>query len=364
MRKALQRKRPARLLFVGDSTTAGMGGGTTKVAQCYNDNAFRSGVPSQVAALLHHGLLKTTIDTLIGTSRCSITPAPTSYPSYDPRVVFGGAWGLTDSTSFLGGGFFSTTTNVGQMDFYPAEPFDNFTVYYAISPVGGTALQVLVDDSATGYSTINNNGANALGIANYTVPGDGLTASAPNTHKISFIGSETGTSFIAGIVCWNSKEPGIIVAASGASGIKAANAASDTSFNSLVGLRAFAPDLTVINLSINDQGVTTSGAQQTAYLASITAIATAALVSGDVLILINSPNTNSGFADADLYYSNILSYAEENSINLYDLRYILGSTYAIAAAAGYMDDSAVAGVHLNAMGHSAIANSLIYSLIA
>lgn len=342
--QAKARKDYAVCLFYGDSTTGGFGAGTT-VGLNYNDNAYRSNAGSQAAVLLNSRIQRATRDSVFGTSNAVAGGSGVTYPVFDPRVTFGAGWAAGDGAATFGGGYFqATTTTAGTLDFQPERPFNRFIVFYPKASSGTTNLVVQVDGSAAGYAAISNNGASSVGSTSYTITG------AAANHKISFTSPNAAVNaWVNGIICWDSENPGIIVCVAGAAGGTAAQLASAGGFSTLEMMALVAPDLTIINCTINDQNGQPAAAT---YAANMAIIMDKALLSGDVIMLVNSPNTNAGFSNGYLTTVTPLlqSACDTRSVNMIDLRDHLGYTWAIANAAGYMDPTT--GVHPNAIGES------------
>lgn len=338
------RKDYAVCLFYGDSTTGGFGAGKT-VGLNYNDDAYRSNAASQAAILLNSRIQRATRDSIFGTSNAVTGGSGVTYPQFDPRVTFGSGWAGGDGATLFGGGFFqATTTTAGTLDFQPEFAFDRFTVFYPKATSGTTNLVVQVDGSAAGYAAISNNGASGVGSTSYTITG------ALAVHKISFTSPNAAVNaWVTGIICWSAANPGIVVCVAGAAGGRASELATAGGFSTLPMLSLLAPDLTIVNCTINDQSSQPAAATVVTNLSSIM---DTALVSGDVIMLVNSPNTNAGFSNGYLTTVTPLLKAacDARSVNMIDLRDHLGYTWALANAAGYMDPTT--GVHPNAVGES------------
>lgn len=348
--QAAARKRYAILAFWGDSNTGGFGTGIT-VGLNYNDDAHKSSYPSQAAVSINSQVMKCTRDSVFGTARAA--SAGVTYNQYDPRVTVGAGWTAADSSLVFAGGFFqATTTTAGTLDFQPAAPFNSFKVHYPQVSSGTTNLVVQVDGSAAGYAPISNNNATGRPFSTtYTIPGQ-LT-----THKISFTSPNASVfAWVQGITCWDSYNPGIVVHQCGNAGAVAAHLASAGTYFSIETMKLIAPDLTIINCTINDQGSQTASAS---YIADMTTVIDAALVSGDVIVLANTPNTNAGFSNGymDTITPLLKAVCDARSVNMIDERDHLGYTWAIANASGFMDPTT--GVHPNAVGSSVLVGSFI-----
>lgn len=354
--QAQSNRRYAKLAFYGDSNTGGFGAGIT-VGLNYNEDAHKSAYPSQAAALVNSRIMKCTRDSVFGTARAAT--AGVTYTQYDPRVTIGAGWTAADGSTIFSGGFFqATTTTAGTVDFQPAGPFNSFTVYYPqVSSGGTTNLVVQIDGSAAGYAAISNSNATARPFSTtYTIPGQLAN------HKISFTSPNASVNaWVNGITCWDSYNPGIVVHQFGNAGATAALLATPGTYLTLETLKYIAPDLTIVNCTINDQGAQTASAP---YIADMTTIIDAALISGDVIVLVNTPNTNAGFSNG---YMNTITpllkaVCDARSVNMIDLRDYYGSTWAIANAAGFMDPTT--GVHPNAVGSSVTVDAIFKYLQA
>lgn len=342
--QAQARRKYAVCLFYGDSTTGGFGTGTTAGLN-YNDAAYRSNAASQAAIRLNSSVQKATRDSIFGTSNVVTGGSGVIYPQFDPRITIGAGWTAADGATLFGGGFFqATTTTAGTLDFQPEFPFNNFIAFYPKAPSGTTNLVVQVDGSSAGYAAISNNGANGVGSTPYTIPG------ALAVHKLSFTSPNASVNaWLSGVICWDSANPGIVFCVAGAAGGRASDLATAGGFSALAMLSLLAPDLTIINGTINDQASQPAAATVVTNLSSVM---DTALVSGDVIMLVNSPNTNAGFSNGYLNtVTPLIKVAcDARNVTMIDLRDHLGYTWALANAAGYMDPTT--GVHTNAVGES------------
>lgn len=343
--QAASGKRYAKLLFWGDSTIGGFGAGIT-VGLNYNDGAYQSSLGSQAARRLNSQVMKASRDSIFGTANCVGGGAGVTYPTYDPRITIGAGWTAADGAINFGGGFFqATTTTAGTLDFQPSKPFNSFRVDYPQVSSGTTNLVVQIDGSAAGYAAISNNNATGRPFStSYTIPGQ-LAG-----HKISFTSPNASVNaWVNGIVCWDSADPGIIVHQVGTAGVVASQLASAGTYFSLETLKYIAPDLTIINCTINDQGSQTASAT---YITHMTTLIDAALISGDAIVLANSPNTNVGFTNGYMATVTPLLKAvcDARNVPMIDLRDHLGYTWAEANSRGFMDTTT--GVHPNAIGLS------------
>lgn len=125
--------------------------------------------------------------------------------------------------------------------------------------------------------------------------------------------------------------------------------ASANPYDPLLLLPQLAPDLTIINLGLNDLG---NGIPVSTSIANVQAIITAALKTGDVILVV--PNhINPDSSNEPAYVSSLYGLAQQNNLPLFDLTIVLGP-YSLAQANGFMFDS----THPSGPGYAKIADGL------
>lgn len=267
-----------KILCVGDSTTEGLNAG--------GSNPFFTGAwPQRLAQLLNSYY----VPAAIGLNRFA-DPAVTA----DTRWTPGTGWTANGSIA----GFADLCAHgasgaAGTLTFAPGYSCDTIDVYYAKSGSSGSCA---VSDEGGALATIAANGSNAVGKTTLTLH------SLASNHVITFAGPTGGDFYLIGVDCYNSTVDCVRVALSGRSGSSAANVVGATGvwsdnanpFSSIGCIEAYAPDLTINMLGINDAQF---GASTSTWLTAMEAINAAAQVSGDVLNVTVVPSNAAGLAN-------------------------------------------------------------------
>jgi lysophospholipase L1-like esterase len=331
-RKALAKVRAgagsAKLLCVGDSTIAG---------------AFvnqQASVPGRLSALLNSYYVKSDIDTIFASNGMSATV------TVDSRVTVGTGW-TANFASWGAGGWSSASGAAGSLSYTPNTSFDTVTIYY-VKNSGHGSVTVNVDGGAS-LGTINaSNASLAVASTTYTV--------TAGTHTINITGATGGQVFILGIEVALSTAPAVHVANAG----KGASKTSDwigTSgpYDFLTMFDLYQPDLTIIDLGINDAGVSTS---TSTYQTNLTTIVTKAQLYGDVLLTSFPPSGGSPHSTVEPTYLPILqAVATAKGCGYVDL-YSRWVSYASANALGFMNDN----LHPNSLGYADWAQAIFNAL--
>lgn len=323
----------ARLLCVGDSVTAGArGAGTTNAVDSY---------PARLA-----GLLNADSPAAPGI----IFGGPMSIVN-DPRVIPGNLWVTTNGLPAYDRGW-KGQVGGGDLSITFTETFDTIIVHHLAGP------------SVGGISTINVDGGASLG----NIPGTSpflvklstTFTCAPGTHTIN-IASPTGAQlWIVGIEVALSSQRRVLVSNAGRPGTQTAHwigTAAGVGVQQTIQLAA--PDLTIINLTINDATVPASVATVTANLITLLGYVRAA--GSDVLFVVPHWCNGANFDTWQPQYADaIKGVAASHGHPVYDQRSRPGwSSYAAALSNGFMVDNA----HCTPAGYADEAAG-IYNMIA
>ena len=342
--------RLAKIAFTGDSTSAGVGSRNPGTNTQLDNNFMAANYAAQMSRLIASTGLKAHRDSCFGNGNIS----PYTVSLIDTRANEGTGWlgnGVA-STGFFGGTLFGNAAAIttGTLDFTPENPVDRFTIIYA---GGGTGNVLPTVDGGGSYTAITDAGASTLKSATYVIPGQ------PAIHKISFQTTNAVQTYINGFYAWSSQNPGILCTNGGANVATASSIASTTGgFGTVNGLTAFAPDLTIINCTINDQQL---GTTLSSYITNMITHITAAQLSGDVVLVINSPQAVANFPNGtnnlgDQMTAWAVGYGAANSINVVDLRPFLGYTYGATNKNGLSNND---NLHLNALGYNVVCKALL-----
>lgn len=335
-------KKQARILCIGDSTTAGHGANAAGMVSNSKANSY----PKLLADLITQRGSRSNWQNFVGTH------AAASFNAFDNRVTSTAAWTATVGARTAGGPTYESkgTTN---LTFAPTEAWDTAEFLYTrVDPVNGTGLIVSINgvDYGTYLSYKTPNGP---------VLSDPIIVKAnsigPNT--LSFRGVNATNAFLLGVLTYRSDQKDTLVLNAGWSGATAANWLLDRniSYGPLPVIEYYNPDLVIINLGINDVANAGNVVTEAAYRSQMQEIITASRKTGaDVVLVIPndcSPSDLSGRLNTLAGW--VTSLGSTNGVPVIDLRSKLGN-YAAANASGYMRDT----LHPTALGYAKIAEAI------
>lgn len=278
--------RRGRIVWPGDSTTVGQGAGTNA-----DSKGITASRPNRVPAVLATEL------TAAGyTARdCGFTVDngmalfnQPSLPAYDPRVVYGsGAWRAQPLNTFAGGGYLQPVADgASSFSFTPDFPCDTFEVVCFNSNNYTIGLAIDGAAPATGPASF---GVTSTGSGFSVVT---VKAASVGTHTLTVSATITGAN-LRGVRAFNSVQRAVdIIVPAILGGTAAQQASTGSGWQSRDALAYDAPDLTIINLGLNDAAANISSS---AYSASLQQLITTAKLSGDVLLVSPHP-ASTGFA--------------------------------------------------------------------
>jgi lysophospholipase L1-like esterase len=320
----------ANVAFVGDSTTVGYGSVPT-----INQEKLYSYPFDLTNYFLYEKGVNACQNNCFGGSNDTPYPA-TNYPlqTVDDRVT-GGGW--LPAGNFSLGGSMLWASSTSELIFSPIGPFDTVDVWY-VDGMGGTAT--------VNGTPIVANGPVAT-IKKATIPVSGSTVSFNwESGNFLLIGWDVYPSTIPTVHLWNM----------GCGGSKSTDwSANAHGYDPLPALQYLAPDLTIINLGINDRDLPNP---IDTYQTCMQSIIAAAKASGDVLLLTPMASSSATCPLAtQAAYNNVLhALAASNSIDLLDIASIW--PWLLANSLGRMFD----GAHGNQYGYAAVADQ-IYAVI-
>ena len=314
----------ARVLFVGDSTTAGIG--STNGSTNPNPGSF----PTRLAAMVG-GYVPSAVGLAV--------PPRTSLGVTDSRFTVGTGWAQSNF-GFANEGSYYANGASGTLTFTPASgTYDSFDVYYVQAGGWGTMSVQATGGSAT---PVNCNNATTIILKVTVIAGSAGTANAVT------ITDSAGQIAIVGIEPFLSTASRIRFANGGIGG----STTSDWAYTNLgvetqALLAAYQPNLTIISLGINDANASTPAATVSANLQTLIGWAK---TYGDVILVTMPPSSGlttieSGYVQA--YYQ----LAAQNRVPLVDIYQRFGSAW---AGSNWMTDS----FHPNNQGYFDIAGAL------
>lgn len=315
----------AKIACVGDSTTAGIGAGTSGTS---GTSARQRSYPTYLAAALNarNSRLNATNTSRFGTNGISDT-------AYDSRLSVGAGW--SQNVAAPAGRFWNNSSTANAWAFTPGAAVDTAVAYYAAN--GGLG-SLTVDIGGSVLSTINTATSAALG--NTSVA---LGAAASSTINVK---RSAGNCFFLGIDAYNSAVPDTAIWNFGASGAKASDIASNAvAYDPLPGLVAMAPDLVILNIGINDWD---TDSDQAVFATSMAALITAYKAVADVIVMVPIPSTvgSASIATQAVYAGLIKAAAYAADVPLISMTERWGS--AALAPTGFMFD----GLHATNLGYS------------
>lgn len=325
---------PARLLCVGDSTTAGVYSDSYSEVTGSTNQGGPNSYPVRLAARL----------TALGLPAYHALSLPGHDGNDDARWSLGW-WGYAGGN--IGAGANASliaTSGSTPLVLTPGVKADRYIVYFFGDP--GTGV---IKATATGGSTVTISTIKASGAvyASAVVPAG--SASAGNTLSLV---RDSGTVFVLGVEAYDSTNPSAIRVLGAGVGSSRAENWADAPNSSLFGGRAFikgiAPDLTVISLGINDGA---ADRPASTVLGHVETLAVAAALSGDVLLASAIPHPS--VTRVDEY--NAAFRATTHPYVDFQARY----GHAMQSMGLMTSD----GTHPNALGYDDMAHQIATSLI-
>lgn len=338
-RKAMARVRTgtadAKILCVGDSTTAGVGVDTNST------QGLPGAYPHQMAVLMNAAGLPA--------ARGLGIPAPRSTDP-DLRWAYGTGWTPYNGSGFGFGNYSDALAPSGvttATTYTDAVLADRYDIYYLTNTSGLGSFAA----TATGGSTVTTNTTTAtVGIGKVTV--SAASAATTNVLTITPTAGNTGVHII-GVEPWLSTTKRVRVGNAGvgwSTTVDWAAAGNGATWNAAAAIQAYAPDLSIISLGINDGIAATS---VSTWLSALNTVIAACQVSGDVVLLAPIPATSAADANAVTLIPQYTASMRTRGLPFADLeaRFVSG------------DDSQVQGLrtdalHLNALGYADVAQML------
>lgn len=265
----------SRLVFLGDSTTLGIGStsDTTNIAL----NARILGMPAQLGDKLVAASIPANYDEALG-----YQPTQTGF---DPRITLGAGWAGTGVTSAGGNALIATATGTASTYSFGSTTFDRVQFWWYDTSATGI-FEVLIDGVSQGNIVTNGAPNNLWKSTTYS------TTLGTHTLSINFISG--GNVHVHGPAVWKSGTPQIDIYNMGVGGSTAAGWDINNNWWYMTLSRALAGDLYVINLGIND--LVSAHTTTVAYQAAIDDMVNLLVSQGaNVIICVPTPCNNALF---------------------------------------------------------------------
>lgn len=293
----------ARILYVGDSTTAGYG------STLENSFPTRGSRVARLATMLNSSVTPAVLS--LGIPQSAITG------NADNRWTLGSGWTLQAFGAAMNASYRGTNAS-GNLVFTPNVNCDSFYVYYlaSVSQINGTLTA-----TATGGTPVAINSALATGTFRILV----TAASASINNTITFAGTGSGFVYVVGVEPVLSAQPQILMGNAGVNGSTTTQWATSGNYGGLQFIEAVAPDLTIISLGINDASVPVA---VSTVIANLQAIITAAQISGDVVLETMIPSqTGTAYTNELIYVPQYANLAQMNNLLFLDIFARFGSSW-------------------------------------
>lgn len=353
LQKVIAGTASTRILFIGDSTTLGVGSNGSDTSGNWPSNSF----PKKISDLFNAANVNSHWNSWFGGG---FSGNPGSVPLCDARVTgaVSGAWSIFDSThNSLGGGLLTASSSSSSISFLPTTNVDTFNMFYVNNGSGWGEFSFNING---GTATIVNVAGSGTGATAHNLISSSISGTlGSNTVNISQTGS--GSVFFCGVEAFNSANKWVSVCNTGWGGATSGN------WNSTIDNYApatsvvascLSPSLTVISLGINDWRNSVS---TTTYSNNIQALITNYKAVGDVMLVSPPPSEDNVGAPVNsvqaTYVAVLKALAASNNIPLVDVFNTWG-TWATANANGWMTDN----YHPNGTGYQLIAN-MVYNAI-
>jgi hypothetical protein len=321
-----------KMAFVGDSTFAGLGAGAD--GSKYTGARQRS-TPAFVAQALmaRDSRLKTPYANIWGDS------GDASLVTGNPELTLGAGWAYASAGA--GGSKFANSTTTNAMTWIIPVTSDTIVISWSRNTGLGTH-SYSVDGAAP--ASVSQDGASGFQSTTISV--------APGMHTLE-IRHVSGQIYIDAVEAFNSTVPSLRVNNMGRSGAQSSYwTTTSFGFSSLPSFKAFAPDVTVLSLGINNMKFVPAAVTNGPFAADMRTIITAAKLTGDVLLVlpnpVSLPDASQPLQDTlrDIYRALALEF----DCPMVDVPQVMG-THATANARGLFFDN----LHPNAPAYDLIA---------
>lgn len=333
----------ARILCLGDSTSFGYGSNGSS-----SGNLKAMSYPTQLAGLFNAVGINAHWNSFLG-NQFGTGNACNSLN--DSRLTFGSGWSYLNNSPTIGGYLFSVSASAsGALSFAPTVNVDTFVVYYLRGNEGSSARGKFQMDINGGTPTVVDTDTGSDQIVSATITGT-LGSNTLNLHW-----NANGNVYIIGVEAYDSSKKWVSIVNAGWPNAKSGDVAgtNNPGWAPLYGISMVPPDLTLLNIGINDQN---NAIAISTFSANVQAIITAAQASGDVVLVTynqSNPGTYASASTQSAYIAALYQLAAANNLVLIDT-YARWVSYSSSNALGLNFD----GLHPNGLGYADIARSIM-----
>lgn len=281
--KMLSGQANARILCLGDSTTFGVGSNNANGAG--GGDMVTLSYPTQLASILTNFGYPANAHSFLGFG----SNAYESKLTNDGRITTGSSWSLsgTNATLTCGGCTALATTGTNSITFLPTANVDTFKIW-GIAYGGAGPNGVLAAQINSGSVVTHDFGTTPTRPDSFTV----TAALGANTLKLTW--SSGGKVYVVGVEAYNSAAKQILVANAGWPGAGIKDLASvntgNTTYDPVSMAKAFAPDLYLVSVGINDWRSGGSGLSAAQYKATLAAYCASLNSVADVMLVSPAPS--------------------------------------------------------------------------
>lgn len=296
----------AKVACVGDSTTSGVGSNPASATADCRRRAF----PARLAEAMR---ARFNVKADASSVWCDGFEGG-NLTVFEPRLNMGAGW--TVSATFVAGGraLIDSTTNSNKLSFNPGFVTDKLDLYYVKFPGYADVVVSTADVFNASTST-----AGVAGVGKLTVTRAVASAAAWDIQKST--NTPNVTLMIVGMDAYLSTDHNVSVWNMGASGSKVSHWATGAeNYDFRNAIQTIAPDLSIVNLTINDWS---QGTAENSYKTDLQTIITACQVTGDVLLTVGVPSNVAAASAEEQASTAAWAYdlARTNGIPLVDLSY-------------------------------------------
>lgn len=341
MQSAAAGTKNARILCIGDSTTFGVFSNGTSTGDL-KPLAW----PTQLANRFNSVGINAHANSFFGSATGAAGGTAQSNDQNDSRVSMGTGWSRSVDFGVCGTTYTANNTTSGPFAFTPTVPVDTFTVYF-YQQAGGSTLSWNINGGAA--TNVNLSGTQAIG--SFTASGTLGT----NTINLNWVSNGAQVIRLMGIEAYDSSKNWVGIINAGWPVARSTDWNSTGFFYAAIsnGIAGLKPDLSILDLGINDNG---AGNSLNLYIGQMQNIINQCKLSGDVILQSPNPTLNNyltfhyPYNQQTAMQQALLTLANTNNIPMIDIYGRWGGTngYAISNANGLMGDN----LHPSAAGYA------------